>query len=72
MNVVIMIKPASAINLATSATRRMFFGLMIRRKSKVRVQTVANIIAIQNVDVHLAIEQVAFEGLSQSRFSGPG
>src|ERR1700719_1230534 len=40
-----------------------------RRKSKIGVQSVANVVAIQNKDLHVTIEQIRFKTSGQGRLA---
>ena len=72
MNDVITTVPASAISFATSLTRRMFSDAILRGEAEIRIQAVAQVIAIEHVGVHRALKEFLLERSGNRRLPGAG
>ena len=64
--------PASAISFRDFRNATDVFYPVVRRKSKIRVQAVADIVSVQDIDLHVAAEQIRFQGVGQGRFARTG
>jgi hypothetical protein len=62
-------KPASAKSAAVSPTRRTFSRRDCGVKSKVGIQSMPKIVAIEHIDHEACVEQLAFKIHRQGRFS---